>query len=135
MAMPAKVARDIQFDQVMFDHFHLYDIDFSYRAYLRGYRLAVCRDIFLVHDSGGSFDAVWKEYRKRFESKFAVHLPVKPTIVDSPVLRFQIGQEMLRDQGQVRWLCDPVNIASLVARLPIPAIQGRTAVTGIADGD
>jgi GT2 family glycosyltransferase len=132
MAMRAEVARDIRFDEITFDHFHLYDIDFSYRAYLHGYRLAVCRDIFLVHDSLGRFDAVWEEYRKRFESKFAPNLPVEPTIVDSPVLRFQISQEMMRQEGQLRWLCDPVNIAGLVARLPIPDMQG-TAVTGMAD--
>jgi hypothetical protein len=135
MAMRASLAREIQFDEITFDHFHLYDIDFSYRAYLGGYRLAVCRDIFLVHDSLGRFDAVWEEYRKRFESKFAPHLPVEPTIIDSPVLHFHIDQEMLRQEGQRRWLCDPVNIATLVARLPIPDIQGRTAVTGMADGD
>lgn len=135
MAMRAKVAREIQFDEITFDHFHLYDIDFSYRAYLGGYRLAVCRDIFLVHESLGNFDAVWEEYRKRFESKFARQLPEKPMIVDSPVLRFQIGQEMLRQPGQLRWLCDPVNIASLVARLPLSAIHGRAAVTGVARGD
>lgn len=129
MAMRSEVAREIQFDEITFDHFHLYDIDFSYRAYLRGYRLAVCRDIFLVHDSLGRFDAVWEEYRKRFESKFAPNLPVKPTIVDSPVLRFQINQEMVREEGQLRWVCDPANIASLVARLPIPDIQGQTSIT------
>ena len=121
MAMRAEIARDNQFDEITFDHFHLYDIDFSYRAYLGGYRLAVCRDIFLVHYSLGSFDAIWEEHRKRFDSKFAARLPVNLTIVDSPVLRFQIGQEMLCEEGQLRWLCDPVNIASLVARLPAPA--------------
>jgi hypothetical protein len=135
MAMRAEVARAIQFDEITFDHFHLYDIDFSYRAYLGGYRLAVCRDIFLVHESLGNFNSVWEEYRKRFESKFASHLPAKAAIVDSPVLRFQIGQEMLCDQGQLRWLCDPVNIASLVAQLPIPAIQEQPAVTRVADSD
>jgi glycosyltransferase involved in cell wall biosynthesis len=134
MAMRAEIARDIGFDEITFDHFHLYDIDFSYRAYLHGYRLAVCRDIFLVHDSLGRFDATWEEYRKRFESKFAPKLPVKPAILDSPVLRFHISQEMVRQKAQLRWLCDPVNIASLVARLPIPNMQ-RTTVTGMADRD
>ncbi|MGH9807046.1 MAG: glycosyltransferase, partial [Terriglobia bacterium] len=133
MAMRAELARDIRFDEITFDHFHLYDIDFSYRAYLHGYRLAVCRDIFLVHDSLGGFDAVWEEYRKRFESKFAPNFPVNVAVVDSPVLRFQIGEEMMRHEGQLRWLCDPANIASLVARLPAGDTQAGTATTGTAD--
>ena len=135
MAMRAEVAHDVLFDEVTFDHFHLYDIDFSYRAHLRGYRLAVCRDIFLIHDSLGRFDAAWEEYRKRFESKFAPELPVEPTIVDSPVLHFHIDEEMLRNEGQRGWLCDPVNIASLVARLPFPDIPARTAINGMTDDE
>ena len=86
-----------------------------------------------MHDSLGSFDAIWEEHRKRFESKFAARLPVNPAIVDSPVLRFQIGREMLREEGQLRWLCDPVNIASLVARLPTPDSQTDTTISGVAD--
>jgi hypothetical protein len=118
--MRAEVAREIQFDQITFDHFHLYDIDFSFRAYLRGYRLAVCRDFFLFHDSLGSFDAVWEEHRERFESKFAESLPPQSVTVDAPVLRFEIDATMLRNEGQTRWLCDPANLAGLVSRLPSP---------------
>ncbi|HTS22022.1 MAG TPA: glycosyltransferase [Casimicrobiaceae bacterium] len=123
MAMRAEVAREVQFDPVTFDHFHLYDIDFSFRAYLRGYRLAVCRDIFLFHDSLGHFDAVWEEYRQRFESKFSASLPTPSAGIDTPVLRFQIDANMLRDEGHRRWLCDPANMTSLIARLPNPDTQ------------
>ena len=134
MAVRATVARDILFDEITFDHFHLYDMDFSYRAYLRGYQVAICRDIFIVHDSHGSFDATWEAHRKRFEAKFAQHLPVNPAIIESPVLRIHIGREMVDQEMQARWLCNPANISSLVARLPAPDSRADTAVTGEADG-
>jgi len=75
MAMRREVAVSIPFDEVLFDHFHLYDLDFSFRAYLAGFSLAVCRDIVLIHQSIGKFDAVWSEYRRRFEAKHRAHLP------------------------------------------------------------
>lgn len=69
MAMRREVALAVPFDDVVFDHFHLYDLDFSFRAYQAGYALAVCRDILLIHDSVGKFDATWREYSNRFEAK------------------------------------------------------------------
>jgi GT2 family glycosyltransferase len=75
MAMRRKVALSIPFDEALFDHFHLYDLDFSFRAYQAGFVLAVCRDIVLIHQSIGKFDAVWNDYRRRFEDKHRAHLP------------------------------------------------------------
>ena len=75
MAMRREVAVSVPFDDVLFDHFHLYDLDFSFRAHLAGFSLAVCRDIVLIHQSIGKFDAVWNEYRRRFETKHRAHLP------------------------------------------------------------
>jgi hypothetical protein len=54
----------------MFDGFHLYDIDFSYRAFLAGYRIAVPADLLLVHFSLGRYDAAWHQYNRRFLEKF-----------------------------------------------------------------
>src|SRR5206468_2521618 len=59
MAMRRDVAVSTPFDEVLFDHFHLYDLDFSFRAHQAGFALAVCRDIVLIHRSMGKFDAVW----------------------------------------------------------------------------
>jgi glycosyltransferase involved in cell wall biosynthesis len=75
MAMRRNVADAVAFDALSFDHFHLYDLDFSFRAYLTGFKLAVCRDIVLIHDSDGTFDQVWAQYKIRFEAKHRAHLP------------------------------------------------------------
>jgi GT2 family glycosyltransferase len=75
MAMRREVAAAITFDAEVFDNFHLYDLDFSFRAYRAGFRLAVCRDIVLIHESTGRYDAIWAEYKRRFERKHGAHLP------------------------------------------------------------
>ncbi len=58
------------FDATTFDGFHLYDLDFSYRAHLAGRRVGVTSEIVLRHDSAGGFDARWEEYARRFLAKF-----------------------------------------------------------------
>ena len=58
------------FDTATFDGFHLYDIDFSFRAHLAGYEVGVTSAIVLRHDSEGGFDARWEEYARRFLAKF-----------------------------------------------------------------
>jgi len=66
------VAEKIGFDEIRFDGFHLYDMDFSYSAYLSGYRLGVCCDIPLIHDSSGSFRSQdHSQYEQRFLEKHA----------------------------------------------------------------
>jgi Glycosyltransferase like family len=75
MAMRREVATATSFDAAVFDHFHHYDLDFSYRAFRAGRRLAVGRDIVLIHASTGRYDAIWDEYKRRFEAKHREHLP------------------------------------------------------------
>ena len=78
LATTRELAHAIGFDAATFDGFHLYDLDFSLRAFQSGYRLAVCRDIVLIHGSTGSYDASWDDYRRRFETKHAAALaPVR----------------------------------------------------------
>lgn len=60
----------LRFDQQTFDGFHLYDIDFSYRAHLAGYRLAIPLDLLLIHFSTGRYDRVWERHNRRFLEKF-----------------------------------------------------------------
>jgi len=69
MAMRPKVAAAVPFDAETFDGFHLYDLDFSLRAMRAGFKLAVCRDLVLIHESTGRYDAAWEEYKRRFEAK------------------------------------------------------------------
>jgi len=59
----------IGFDARTFDGFHLYDMDFCWRAHQAGLRLAVVSGIVVRHDSTGGFDARWEEYARRFMEK------------------------------------------------------------------
>ena len=69
MALRREVALAVPFDGDTFDAFHLYDLDFSFRAHQAGFSLAVCRDIVLIHESTGTYDAAWEEQKRRFEAK------------------------------------------------------------------
>lgn len=116
-ATPAPIARALRFDAVTFDHFHLYDLDFTFRAHLDGHRLAVCRDLLLVHESHGSFDPRWDLYRQRFEAKFAGRLaPLLPSrgprIVNAPLDAARMADAAYRAE-----LARPEALAALVARL------------------
>jgi len=74
MAATRGAVEAIGFDAETFDGFHLYDLDFSFRAYLQGLKLAVCRDLAPIHASTGKPDEHWARYRARFEQKFAMNL-------------------------------------------------------------
>ena len=69
------VVESVRFDEKTFDGFHLYDTDFSYSAFLRGFKLAVCKDILIAHQSGGNFGDVYKTYAGRFREKYKDSLP------------------------------------------------------------
>jgi tetratricopeptide (TPR) repeat protein len=56
----------VKFDDELFDGFHLYDTDWSYRAAVEGYRLATAGDLMVVHASRGNYDDVWRKYAQRF---------------------------------------------------------------------
>jgi cellulose synthase/poly-beta-1,6-N-acetylglucosamine synthase-like glycosyltransferase len=80
-------AQAVRFDERTFDGFHLYDLDFSFRAHLAGYRVGVCHDILIYHQSNGRKDAVWQRYGVRFEDKFAGQLSREPA---GPPLVYQV---------------------------------------------
>lgn len=62
----------IGFDAAHFDGFHLYDIDFSFRAWQSGLELCVCNEIDLIHASAGNFGGEWRRHAARF---VALHGP------------------------------------------------------------
>ncbi len=64
------VVERVTFDERTFDGWHLYDIDFTYRARQAGFRIAICDDLFIVHQSRGSYGPEWKEYAQRFLDKY-----------------------------------------------------------------
>ncbi len=70
----------LRFDEATFDGFHLYDIDFSYRAHLAGYRVAAALDLLLVHFSTGRYDTRWQKFNLRFLAKF-------PQLTNLPAMR------------------------------------------------
>ncbi|MCB1049500.1 MAG: hypothetical protein H6510_12575 [Acidobacteria bacterium] len=61
------LAESIPFDSQHFDGFHLYDLDFSFSAFIAGYQLGVDQRLGLIHQSGGRYDQNWRKYRLRFE--------------------------------------------------------------------
>jgi len=68
-ALNRPVVERVQFDENMFDGFHHYDLDFTFSAYLAGFKLAVCNDIVIAHHSAGKFDSMWEHYRDLFLRK------------------------------------------------------------------
>ncbi len=60
----------VRFDEENFDGFHLYDIDFTWRAYLAGFSLAVPMDLLLMHFSTGTYNREWQRFNVRFLKKF-----------------------------------------------------------------
>ncbi|HVE51622.1 MAG TPA: glycosyltransferase [Casimicrobiaceae bacterium] len=112
------VAREIGFDSMTFDHFHLYDLDFTFRAFLAGKKLAVCRDLLLVHTSQGSFDARWDMYRMRFEAKFAGQLAAPPQPRRKPrILNAPLDSTLLNDPARRAELARVETLQSMFARL------------------
>lgn len=78
LAMRRGVAKALRFDAERFDGFHLYDLDFTFRAYLAGFRLAVCHDVLIYHQSRGDWGEDWRHYVAVFEKKFAGRLSGAP---------------------------------------------------------
>jgi hypothetical protein len=112
LAMRKEVARQVGFDSHTFDGFHLYDLDFSYRAYLAGYRLAVCRDIVVVHDSVGKYDHRWAEYSRRFKDKFHERLPSKWRPRDGARAEF-----FATSDSEVISRCSAENLAPIIRQI------------------
>jgi GT2 family glycosyltransferase len=85
IATHRRVWEKIKYDEAEFDGFHLYDVDFTYRAYLAGLRLMVPMDLLLVHFSDGTYSPTWQHYANRFLAKFPA-LNVPPNVLrGSPI--------------------------------------------------
>ena len=79
LAVRREVYERIRFDEKTFDGWHLYDLDFSFSAHLAGFRLAVCHDLCLIHNSLGTYRADWQRYVDRFEAKHRGRLQKGPS--------------------------------------------------------
>jgi GT2 family glycosyltransferase len=69
LAGQREVFEQVPFDDATFDGFHLYDVDFTFRAAKAGFELAVCLDLMVIHASSGHFDERWRQYAERFVRK------------------------------------------------------------------
>jgi len=57
--------------------FHFYDVDFSFRNYIKGVKVGVTSDIDVTHLSIGETNEQWDDNRKDFAEKYKDELPVK----------------------------------------------------------
>jgi GT2 family glycosyltransferase len=74
-AMKRDVLDAVAFDPEMCDGFHMYDVDFSLRAYLGGLKIGVASDLSLMHASTGGYgDPKWKPGADKWYAKYSKHL-------------------------------------------------------------
>jgi hypothetical protein len=79
LACHRSVVEATPFDERTFGGFHHYDLDFTYRAFHAGMKLAVCCDLDLIHFSLGDFGSeAWKSSAARFMQKHGGTLPQRP---------------------------------------------------------
>jgi hypothetical protein len=71
------VVETVAFDEEAFDGFHGYDLDFSFVAYLAGFRVGTSAEIAVIHASGGKFGDAWRRYANRFAEKHRGRLPAE----------------------------------------------------------
>ena len=115
LACRTNVARQIRFDPTTFDNFHGYDLDFTYRAFMADFRLAVCRDLFIVHFSHGRFDETWMKYRRRFEEKFAENIGATIPEAAPHLGHFLLDPKILDGDTEVARLCNPATLSAMLA--------------------
>jgi GT2 family glycosyltransferase len=98
------VVQQIGFDERTFDGFHCYDADFTFRAYLAGFHLAVCCDINIFHASRGNYDDVWDKYDGAFRQKFRNQLhPMSPRPFRYGEVFVHNREEMLEVMNPAYW--------------------------------
>lgn len=101
IAMNRQIWEEIRFDENTFDGFHGYDLDFTYSAYRAGFRIAVCSDIGIIHQSVGRHDEAWKKYRECFMAKhhgFLYQGEVEPR---------ELGAIYVADRGEMLEMLQP----------------------------
>ncbi|MDO1451016.1 glycosyltransferase [Rhodocytophaga aerolata] len=64
-----------KFDQVTFNEFHFYDLDFSMQIHMQGYKVLVVYNIFIEHLSTGSMNKSWIRNCIKFSKKWSRNLP------------------------------------------------------------
>jgi GT2 family glycosyltransferase len=91
------------FDQETFDGFHLYDLDFSYRAHLAGLRVAIALDLLLIHDSAGKYSTEYWRYAERLCRKFP-RLATEPAPPQEPIFHGALLQNVEQIRALYGWI-------------------------------
>ena len=94
MAANRAVFDEIQFDDETFDGFHLYDTDWSFRAYQAGCNIATAGELLVVHASRGRYDATWARYASDFCDKHGLAGMPPPPPAQLIEARFRNAQEV-----------------------------------------
>lgn len=107
IAARREVAERVSFDEATFTGFHLYDIDFSFRAHLAGHRVAVVNDIPMIHQSRGRYDEdAWGRAAEAFKRKHAARLDgkaLRPVRFEWTRVQVNTREEILRVMTP-RWI-------------------------------
>ena len=82
-----------RFDAERYDGFHLYDLDFTWRASGAGARLVVPLDLTLLHRSTGRYDAAWRRYGARFVAQAGLD-PMAPPLPGGLQARLDTPQQI-----------------------------------------
>ena len=102
-AVTRRVVNEIRFDEQNFDGFHIYDTDFTFAAYLAGFKLAVCNDILIAHQSRGNYCEKYAAFSARFMEKYQGRLPVQECNNRQVALAKNLDRaQMLRIGGSFR---------------------------------
>lgn len=110
-AINRSVIEKIRFDEDNFDGFHMYDMDFTFTAYLSGFKLAVCNDILVIHESNGDFGGRWEHYNALFLEK---HIDRLCTNTSG---QLRIGLAKAEAKEEILRICDAAGLARLTSRL------------------
>jgi predicted O-linked N-acetylglucosamine transferase (SPINDLY family) len=82
-----------RFDSDTYDGFHLYDLDFTWRATGAGANLAVPLDIVIRHQSSGHYDAAWRRYARRFVAQAGLD-PLAPRLPGGLQVRLDSAEQV-----------------------------------------
>ena len=98
------VAENLRFDEAAFTGFHVYDVDFTFRAHLAGYKLTVGCDLCILHASTGSWDDRWRHYEDIFRSKHRGRLDVMPgRVYRAAMIGAESREQLLRVMNPPWW--------------------------------
>lgn len=78
IAARRETAQDLGWDEENISGFHLYDVDFSFRAHLAGLKVGIATDLLVYHASQGTRDETWRKAVVSWTMRYAEHLSTAP---------------------------------------------------------